>query len=70
VRMGARHGRIDCSADTYIAVCEVCPGRVVGAAHTLKASALADLEAHRRRVHPQQARDAAKKQRRRHLVEV
>ena len=67
--MAARHGRIDCSADTYMAVCETCPA-FRGAPHALKASALADLEAHRRRQHPVQARDAAKKRRRRYLIEV
>jgi hypothetical protein len=36
----------------------------------MKASAMADLEAHRRREHPVQARDAAKKRRRRYLIEV
>lgn len=67
--MAARHGRIDCSADTYIAVCEACPG-FRGAPHVIKASALADLETHRRRLHPTQARDAAKKRRRRDLIEL
>ena len=67
--MAARHGRIDCSADSYIAVCEVCPG-FRGAPHVIKASALADLEAHRRRTHPVQARDAVKKRRRRDLIEL
>lgn len=65
--MAARNGRIDCSADSYVAVCEACPS-FRGAPHALKASALADLEAHRRRAHPAQARDAAKKRRRRELV--
>jgi hypothetical protein len=67
--MAARQGRIDCSVDTYMAVCESCPG-FRGAPHSMKASAMADLEAHRRREHPAQARDAAKKRRRRYLIEV
>jgi hypothetical protein len=67
--MAARYGRIDCSTDTYIAVCEVCPA-FRGAPQAMKASALADLEVHRRRVHPSQARDAAKKRRRREFIEV
>jgi hypothetical protein len=68
--MAARQGHIDCSTDTYIAVCEACP-TFRGAPHTLKASALADLEVHRRHAHPVQARDAAKKaRRRRHLVDA
>jgi hypothetical protein len=65
--MAARHGRVDCSAETAVAVCD-CGFR--GTPHTLKASALADLEAHRRRQHPSQARDAQKKRRRRELIET
>lgn len=67
--MAAHHGRIDCSADTYMAVCEACP-RYRGAPQATKAAALADLATHRRREHPAQARDAAKKARRRHLIEA
>jgi hypothetical protein len=67
--MAARYGRIDCSANTYIAVCEVCPA-FRGAPQAMKASALADLEVHRRHAHPSQARDAAKKRRRREFIEV
>lgn len=65
--MAARHGRVDCSAETAVAVCD-CGFR--GTPHILRASALADLEAHRRRVHPTQARDAQKKCRRRELIET
>ena len=52
-----------------MAVCEACPA-FRGAPQAMKASALADLEVHRRRAHPPQARDAAKKRRRRELIEV
>ncbi|MGY4645893.1 hypothetical protein [Cellulomonas sp. URHB0016] len=65
--MAARHGRVDCSAETAVAVCDC---GFVGAPHARKASAMADLEAHRRRMHPAQARDAQKKRRRRELIET
>lgn len=62
--MAAPYGRIDCSASSFAAVCELCP-TYRGAPQATKISALADLARHRRAEHPQHARDAAKKARRR-----
>lgn len=62
--MAAPHGRIDASAASYAAACELCP-TFRGAPQATRTAALADLDAHRRVYHRAQARDAAKKARRR-----
>lgn len=60
--MGRPMGRVDCSDTSAFGACE-CGWR--GAPQANRAWARADLANHRRRAHPAQARDAAKKARRR-----
>lgn len=55
--MAAKYGRVDCSASSYVATCQLCP-TFRGAAHTAKVWALADLARHRTLEHPAQATNA------------
>lgn len=61
--MGARMVRIDCSADSNVAVCDPCHWRGVPQLDVM--AARRDADNHRRREHPEQARDTLKKRRRR-----
>lgn len=67
--MAAPHGRIDASAASYAAACELCP-TFRGVPRPTRTAAAAELADHRRAHHHAQARDAAKKARRRARVGV